>query len=356
MMKNLYLFRKRIGQYIHHNTTLFVFFVIMGIINTLIFIYAYGNFLPIVANRNSEENVYRKYRVHLQVGDSSVVSYENYDKIRDRVESLSENSLVKEVEIETQTDDGADVSIFVNDTENLVALRGSAEITSPYEIVAAMGSGAEIGSKVLIGGTAFTVIGESSYSSWCISYDAVDDLKFDVGTIYVISKKRYDAQDYTIQNLISESFPEASVRGPDGYARNESRMSGMYIALMCIGYFIETISFTSLLYYIMSNGAKENVATAIVGATPVRITWMIYREGFALSIAPILLAMVIHCSLYKSVLSKFNFAENISYIAQDYLWIFLAMSVLIGVVLGGYSLKYHKKSVIALKTENAVKG
>ena len=71
-MKFFFLLRKRLAQYYMKNKVIFLLFVLGGALNAIVFCFSYGNLLPAMTNRGSQEIQYREYFVRYFDGVKSL--------------------------------------------------------------------------------------------------------------------------------------------------------------------------------------------------------------------------------------------------------------------------------------------
>lgn len=62
-MKKMYLLSHRLLRYFEKNKVIFILFLVGGILSSLTLTYMYENFMPSIANSNSQEIYYREYTV-----------------------------------------------------------------------------------------------------------------------------------------------------------------------------------------------------------------------------------------------------------------------------------------------------
>ena len=147
-MNGLYLLGLRLKQYATKHWHIFALFLLSGILNTIAVLYCYGNLLPTVANRNSQDLLYRNYQVVL----TQPIDLEE-------VKALLEDPLLQA----SAVSNGDGILAFLGDYSRTFS-SGTGDFTDVYQITVPPAYGKSVGDVVKYQGREFSVIGVvSSY-------------------------------------------------------------------------------------------------------------------------------------------------------------------------------------------------
>ena len=307
-MNGLYLLGLRLKQYATKHWHIFALFLLSGVLNTIAVLYCYGNLLPTVANRNSQELQYRNYQVVL---DQPInLGY---------VEDLLEDPLLQASAVSS----GDGVLAFLGDYSRTFS-SGTGEFTDAFQITMPPAYGHSVGDVVTYQGREFSVIGiVSSYGPDCvIPYETWVDLNGteNILRMYFLAAEHQNMNNDMVLKLLYEAFPQAEyIGGPtvmihDGEV-NTSQTKFVFIA---VNAFLSTIAHTLLLHYMLSSLRRENVIMRILGASRQEMRQRLFREAFLLSAAAVGAGILIHILFYDSIFASLNLYPHITYGVRDY--------------------------------------
>ena len=307
-MNGLYLLCLRLKQYATKHWHIFALFLLSGILNTIAVLYCYGNLLPTVANRNSQELQYRNYQVVL---DQPInLGY---------VEDLLKDPLLQACAVSN----GDGINAYLGDYSRTYSA-GNGEFTDAYQIVVPPAYGQTVGDEVTYQGRDFSVIGVLStvgpenvipYETW-VELNGTENIL----RMYFLAAEHQDMNNDMVLKLLYEAFPQAEyIGGPtvmihDGDV-NISQEKFIFIA---VNAFLSTIAHTLLLHYMLSSLRRENVIMRILGASRQEMRQRLFREAFLLSAAAVGVGILIHILFYDSIFVSLNLYPHITYEVGDY--------------------------------------
>ena len=357
-MKTLYLIGSRLRQYVLKNKVLFVLLLIGGILNGIGMAYCYGNLLPVIAARDSQDPVYRSYFLAYQESVPGVEFVPSEDSVDlATIEKLKNHPLIESC-------------IFTNDNDYVFAydencpklmLGGTDNFTAPYQVIVYEKDKANIGDTISLRGHAFEVIGKCKFASggYLIPYDTYVSLGYGESTfrMYIVAKERYSihhpSQDPVLA-LLGEMFPgsyfEKSSIGEEGQQQLETLI--VKLPGIVLNAFMTMLAYVFLLRYLVDSLLNETIVSIIVGASRLRMTVYIFWEAILLSVIANGAGLFVHWALYQPVFEKINLATELRYYLSDYallLGVIVAFSLIITIP---FAMKYLRLSPVAAKREH----
>lgn len=320
-MKNLYMRAKRFEQYFLKNKLVFCLFVLGGIINTVAVLYCYGNLLPVVANKNSEDTTYTSYYVSFAAETPTISDITEF---------------VKHPLIRNCAFSNGRLCAYEGDYP-MAALSGSVEFTAPYQCIVPAMSGLSLGDTVEYYGKEFVVIGSSSSGMHVpmIPYQTFAELcgNEKIVAIDLHAAERQDPKNDPVIALIDQMFPYRAQVGSSGHslALAESRVSQQYLWLIVINTFLAVIAHTFMLHYLLDSARNEHIVYTMVGSGKGRIATAVFGDAIVMSFAVNGLGVLLHMLLYNGLFEKLNMNANIRYGLGDYgfcYFIIIALSIL----------------------------
>lgn len=340
-MRYVVLLFNRIKQYYVNRKLLFILLFAVGLINSLVFIYLYGNLRPIMANRSRTDFFYRQYSVYFSAertegGVSIFPSSVNYVSSADLKKIISSDLFDSVVltdyshpERPEELSYADQFSSCVYGTPNIAIVSGRKTLSSDDEILISNNVSGNVGDRFFIKGKEFTVIGVfSGKYQVLMTPSAYQELSGETSILSVTSKDRwhsgYSEEDMPA-DLLGEIFPEAILLTPEDreYTDEADSVFGLQDAVIC--YVIETIAFILLLSYVLKALDSENSVSVITGAQHSSVLALCSAEAVIISIIPIICSIIIHQLLYSSFFEKLNSSGGIVYQPEDYLMICLTM-------------------------------
>ena len=342
-MKFFFLLRKRLAQYYMKNKVIFLLFVLGGALNAIVFCFSYGNLLPAMTNRGSQEIQYREYFVRYFDGVKSLEEKET------ALEEIQNSGLLESVRLcwqENNDIDGRLICACVYGEPPLVRLKGTLELSAPGQVLVPLSSSADVGSEVTLMGEAFEVVGQHTSDEYYISYADFVDTGCKIWQIYAAAQERQNFSDDPVEQLLRSTFPDGNIKTPRIYELSDQGLSRYNLTMICSTFLIATVSFMFLLRYLMDSMMDENSASMMVGASKGKLIFLIFCEGLVLFLAVSILGLLLHFVLYTPVFSKLNYAEGLVYRFGDYLRILAGISGIVLVCLIPFLGKYMKLSPI----------
>lgn len=352
-MKSIYLFINRISQYYKRNKFIFIMFILGGILNAMIFAFFYGNMLPAIKNRNSQEIQYKTYSWNATASENPV---ESIKKIK---ESGLFESIVATYYInfedkksgETETEEYA-VSFEGNPPINVS--KGQLKIPTNDEIIVNGVSRANVGDKVTKYGIDFTVIGKHSDSQNYISYEKVNALPKEtlmLSKVEAISKIRHDLNNDPAKTEIMKEFPNEEILAPTMAVKGDRNSSVFGMIVLCVGYAVSSLAFAFLFVFIMKSGSEENIVSIISGASGTRISLMVFWEGMIMVSVSSIIGLFLHWLLLPYFFNRININENTTYFISDYTIIFAVIFAIQAVIIFAFTKKTTKLSPVYARRE-----
>lgn len=359
-MKTLYLIGSRLRQYILKSKLLFILFILGGILNGIGMSYCYGNLLPLVAERDSDNAKYRGYFIAYQeLGSGGSGWQPAIESVGlETVEKLKNHPLIESC-------------IFTNDSDYVCAydenypklmLSGTDQFTGPYQTLVYEKHEANVGDIINLRGHEYEVIGKCSFGfpGCLIPYDTYVSLGYGESTFRMsaVAKERYSAR-YPAQDpilkLLEELFP-GSYRQKENAATEEQQEIETFIVELpgiVLNAFMTMLAYVFLLRYLIDSLLDETIVSIIVGASRLRMTVYIFWEAFLLSVSANGLGLLVHWLLYKPLFQKLNLAAELVYHASDYLLLLGGIVAFSLVITIPFALKYLRLSPIAARREHA---
>lgn len=340
-MKTLYLIANRLRQYANKNRIIFCLFILGGILNAIVFAYTYGNLLPAIVNRNSEEFYYRQYFVYLDNNPIDVWP-------SNAVDSITRSDFVESVSVASEIDRTTTVVASAKGPKNIVYVEGNInEICTGQAVVPFDNAVNE--NKIYLFGREYTIVGRHTGTEYYISLEDYQDAKLTTNQIIVTAKNRQSKANDQILSLLNEQFKNEYIKTPYIYENADQRGSSAELFMICCVFAVVMISFMFLLTYLIDQNADENITSIIVGAPKSAILTLIYWEGLILSAVSYLVGLLIHHATWGPLFSKINVSDSIEYHLSDYLTMFLLMFVITIIVLTPFLKKYSKMTPIEVK-------
>lgn len=193
-MKTLFLIRSHLRQHLVRNRVIFILFLIGGIINSIVFCYMYGNFLPAVRNKESTEIYYRRYRASIRVArqEGEVYPEEEYNAFLSGIQQVAGSDLFESVAIARRTRQ-SDVRAMVKGEPPVVKTKGSVRTPVGDEVILPFGNRHAIGERVKLFGLELTVIGQHTGEEFYVSQETLDKVG-QSNTVFAVSKTHYDTK------------------------------------------------------------------------------------------------------------------------------------------------------------------
>ncbi len=340
-MKTLYLIANRLRQYTNKNRIIFCLFILGGILNAIVFAYTYGNLLPAIANRNSEEFYYRQYFVYL---DNNPIDLWPSNA----VDSITQSNFVESVSVASEIDRTTTIVASAKGPTNIVYVEGNVdEICSGQAVVPFDNAVNE--NKINLFGREYTIVGRHTGAEYYISLEDYQDSELITNQIIVTAKNRQSKANDQILSMLNAQFENEYIKTPYIYENADQRGSSTELFMICCVFAVVMISFMFLLRYLIDQNADENITSLIVGAPKSVILTLIYWEGLILSAVSYLIGLIIHRATWDQLFSKINVSDSIEYHLSDYLTMFLLMFVLTIIVLTPFLKKYSKMTPIEVK-------
>lgn len=339
------MLRKRLTQYYKKNKGMFLLFVLGGAINAIVFCFSYGNLLPAMTNRGSQEIQYREYFVRYFDGVKSLEEKET------ALEEIQNSGLFESIRLcwqENNDIDGRLICACVYGEPPLIRLKGTLELSAPGQVLVPLSSSADVGSEVTLMGEAFEVVGQHTSDEYYISYADFVDSGCKIWQIYAAAKNRQDFSDDPVEQLLRTTFPDGNIKTPLIYELSDQGLSRYNLTMICSTFLIATVSFMFLLRYLMDSMMDENIASMMVGASKGRLIFMIFCEGLFLFLGVSILGLLLHYVLYVPVFSRVNYAEGLVYRFNDYLRILSGIFFIVLACLIPFLVKYTKMSPICV--------
>ncbi len=356
-MKWLYLIFQRSIQYCKKSKILFALFAVGTIINAIMVCYLYGNLLPAIFNRQSNDiKMYRTYQLGFDSDHSDTTkNYENLNKLitTDLFESVILRSSI--------LISGERVSTIYYGDYPVIYLSGEHRLPQYGEIIIPkLYSSYSSGDCISINDTMFRVVSEHGGDDYFISYDSyreIVDLDIEEEAIpktrrvNLISRERYIENDDEALKSIEELFPDYFIVRPHG--ENNDRIGTQHgVIQLLVSFIVSIVSFMFLLVYLLDTGLKENIISRIVGANKITLSSLVFCEGLSLTIIFSSIGILLHLALTPLVFSKLNVIDGILYTKKDYVYISLFIFVLSFVVVFFFTRKYT--SISPLKDRRKV--
>ena len=338
-MKTLYLITSRIKQYWKNNKTIFLLFIIGNIITSLFFTYFYGN-TQFMQRANDTKLSNRMYTVELATPTTC-----NDETIA----TLINSNLFEVIEIVTQDyiADYSTILAVIKGEKHHATSAGRSDFREGehYSIVIDWYQGYNLGDKITIKNHEFSVIGTTGVNS-VISSVAFYELDLKIHSIRIYTQMKYrQGQDGEIVRFISDSLnnKHATITVP-----TITPVSDIFIEilLLCICFSLSVISFLLLLQYLIDSIIYETVISIIVGATKAKIFIMTFSEIMMLSASTSAIGILLHRIFYDSVFEKINKSQHTTYLAIDYLYVWIIFNLLVAIITSFFILKYTRLSPV----------
>ena len=358
-MKLWLLIRSRIRQYWVSNRTIFVLFLIGGIISSVMFCYFYGNMLGYMGYRTSDDD--RAYGIHNIYYET--LSEEAIMEVYEKIDRIYASDLIQRVRVfhwfseypngEDTVEGGVPMGIIGigADLSGQLSFRvmvGHSDFESdPDGIVYPDGAGKTVGDTIVIGGKTLTGIGKHTTGEYYVSYETLREMKLPIGHIYITAVRRQDPDNDAVRAFLEELFPDCYVESGFSGQTQANQQSVLVLSLICAVYGASMLSYMFLLRFLMDANVNHTVISRVVGAGKWQILGICFGEAIALCATVDLLGIGIHCLLYDSVFSKLNKQAELVYLSQDYLYIFLVMLATGMIVALCFVIKYASLSPAA---------
>lgn len=335
----------RLAQYYRKNKIIFLLFVIGGAINALVFCFFYGNLLPVVTNRNSQEIQYREYFVRY------FDEVKTLDEKEAEMDEIQNSGLFESVRVcwqESDSLDGPWICASVFGDPPLIRLKGTLDFSSCRQVIVPLSCSADVGSSITLMGETFQVIGQHTSDEYYISYTDFADIGCKIWQIYAVTNDRQDFSNDLAEQLLCNTFSDGNIKTPRIYELSDMGLSLYNTIMICSTFLIATVSFMFLLRYLMDSLTDENIASIIVGASKRKMVLLIFCEGLILFLAVSIIGLLFHYALYIPVFSKINIAEGLIYSFSDYLRILSGIFFIVLACLIPFLGKYTKMSPIRM--------
>ncbi len=366
-MKTVVVVVYRLKQYIFKNKSIFVLFVIGGIINSAVFAYMFGNLVPIISNYQSQDYNYRHYSVFFNAteyptGGIKILpaerSYVSNSDLRELVDSNLYNGILIAADY-----DGPELSASVGSSNRIAAyiygdmeldmISGTSTLTGDNQILVDYWQFKKPGETMELNGNKYTVAGVYSYGFSCImTKKAYMILNPYTNYISLTSKERYHS-GYSGSDqakiFLEKIFPDGYISTPERYESHDFAESVSGIRMTVLTFIISEIAFIFLLTHMADSLTEENAISLIVGAKPKSISTSVFFEGFFLSIICVITGLMLHVFLYRPLFSKLNINEYVAYDIKMYLFMFVIMLVVIIILMLVMSIKYSRLSPVKLR-------
>lgn len=364
--KRLYFYFNRINGYFFTNKLIFILYFCGALMASIVIVYAYGNTFK---NQVASQNTY-DYKLY-QKGYSSY----SLDKIIDVASNLHnkykkiQNIYVTE---NFSSKDHIDTDIYLNNNFYLKTdLEGqfpfheysgrvefnADEKSGQIHSIILPSSGIDIqkvnniiGSKIMLLGTEFTVIGlyHTERPEVIVSLNDFFSKTDQIQWMYISFNQILNKNDVdSIYNIFSERITELKMEVPslhtDGYREYISRL--VYIINI---YILAMISFLLLFKYLIDCRNYENTILSLCGASKKKIVKIIMMDNIIMSSLPTLVGMVLYIILRPVVFDKISL-EGVSYNITDFILIYIC--ILIASILASipFLINFHYKSLITTK-------
>lgn len=365
-MKLLRLIRSRVKQYWVTNRLILCLFLVGGVLSSIAFTFFYGNMIRYLKYRTSTDDTYRTYTVSLTDHWGTDIPKPEPGIFIDEVEALSANDLVESVSVEYLfafdasveydippghygTDAFHRIQAKIGDQWDLPRLTGSADFEKyPDGAVVPEESVVQIGDTFTIGGKTLTVIGKHGFYECLVSYQTFLELCDSVDIMTLVTKDRQDIRNDPMKKLLNEMYPDIRVEDPSYWAESYEKRAVETLAFgIGPAYAVSITSFLFLLRYLMDAMLGTTIVSRMVGATKGKIFALCLGEAAVLCAAADAVGIAIHWIFYDEVFKNLNSVEDLVYLPEDYLYIFLIMLGLGMTVAVLFVRKYAKLSPAA---------
>ncbi len=318
-MKKIYRFANRMKQYFLKSRLVFILFVVGGILNTLVFTYCYGNYLPLMANRNSEDFMYREYMAVFRNEPARPLDIEWF-----RTNELIEACILS---------DGN--GVFSYDAKYpMKQLTGTANFTDAYQVIVSQDSKLNVGDELTFKGHTFEVIGSvrtlQGFTFIPLETFAELGCMNDVRVVYAYSAKHENPSNDRVLALMRNVFSNATSFGGSAsqMAISEKKDTQVMFGFVVMNAFLLATAYAFLLYYILDSLRGENVISRLLGASRLGLVSTLLFETVFLALTANLLGVLAHVTLYDVLFVKMNLETHIRYGLGDYALIVLILLVL----------------------------
>ena len=309
-MKTLYLIYSRIKQYFLNNRVLFLLFLLGGVLNAVMVIYSYGNLLPVVFQRNTQEWDNREYSIR----------FDDLAPELERVKMFSNHPLITACAYEVEEGVSAcDLNYPLEKTS------GTLEFTEPYQMIVPYGANKSVGDTVVFCDETFTVIGTAVDfygGNIYIPYDTFVKIGCAerITRIKCFSAQRQEFGDDKVVALIDEMLPENTHVGgaANHIAKDDVEISEFMLCLIITNAFLAVLAYLFLLRYIVDSQMAENLVSLILGASKSQIILCIFWESMILALVANGAGLLGHWLLYEKIFIHLNVYSDLSYRAGDY--------------------------------------
>lgn len=375
-MKSLTLLGNRIKQLFIKSKVVFVLFITVGILNSVVFAFLYGNMSPAIRNYNSTAFQYRTYLVYFKwetltgpTGETNgyyLLSPDRNYVSEEDVRAIIDTGLFESVVVGSLYNPALDDPVHTvlpddicacayGSTDYLAVNNGTAEFTSGNQAVMDEYRSSRVGGKAQIRGEEYEIIGLAMMlgTSYLIPYEKYKKIDPLSNYIELISKDRWHINDKNVpMKKLAELFPDACIVFKGGYWEKSDRVySERNIPYIIQCFAITMISFAFLLDHLTSQLTDENAVSLIVGGRPSDIAAMAILEGTVFSLVTVVLGLVVHYALYDTLFCKIN-AVPMEYRFSDYLNTFFIMALISLVVMVVRSIKYLRYTPQKLRNKN----
>lgn len=365
-MKLLRLIRSRLRQYWVTNRLILCLFLVGGVLSSVAFAFFYGNMNRYLSYRTSMDTTYRTYEVRLSNEWWSGMTKPETAIFADQVEALYASEAIESVKVSwffiyeesveydiPRGNFGMDafsrIEARPGDQWEPVALVGSADFEEyPDGAVIPEESVAQIGDTFTIDGKTLTVIGKCALADCIVSYETFLELAKSIDTMTILTKERYPVINDPMEKMLQEMYPDLIVDSPGHWAEYYEKRA-MEVLFLGIGpvYAVSITSFLFLLRYLMDAMLRSTVICRMVGAGKRNIFALCLGEAAVMCAVTDAIGIGIHWLLYDEVFQKLNSAEDLTYLPEDYLAIFLIMLGLGMAVVALFVRKYARLSPVA---------
>ena len=365
-MKLLRLIGSRLRQYWVTNRLILCLFLIGGILSSIAFTFFYGNLIDYLDYRTSTDETFRTYSVYLSNHFGTDIPKPEPAIFADQVEALYANDTVEgitvgyffafEESVEYDIPRGnfgmdafSRIEARPNDQWEPMGLVGSADFEKhPDGAIVPEESVVQIGDTFTIDGKTLTVIGKHFYSDCIVSYETFLELAKSIDTMTLLTKDRYPVHNDPMESLLEEMYPDIFVQSPGHWAAyyEKRAMESLFLG-MGPAYAVSITSFLFLLRYLMDALLRPTVISRMVGATKGKIFALCLGEAAVLCAVTDAIGIAIHWYFYEDVFKKLNSVEDLVYLPEDYLTIFLIMLGLGMTVAALFVREYAKLSPVA---------
>lgn len=362
-MKIIRIVFSRIQNYFINNRILFILFLIGTLSCSFTFIYFYGNAVTIKAINGKDADYMKNFTVSfrqpiecnkLNYGNetgNNVINTDYTHKLTSDEFSQGTSNIACEIQSKSKYN-----TVIYGERGRIQFTDDEINNKEYVIIIPSTFKDKNIGDKLTINKKDYTIIGVNNFSNIFYIPPTVFQDEFLADTVTITfddTLSKAECENYI--NVLKVEYKDIYIKAsPLTYYNQAENNMGFELITLGLGYIIAMLSFLFIMKYMVDKNSRETIIYAVVGANNKQVSLIMFLENLVLTLGILLVAIILHSSLYNAFFSKINIYSGITYSAFDYLIICVVVIVFSSLATIPFIKEYLKSTIIQNRSKYSV--